>query len=203
MILDDLLAIFEYGQAEFMDKLKNLLSNSATPQNIGNIEHIKSRIKSKQSISEKLCRLNLEITAESAMAHLTDIAGVRIICSFTNDIPRLVDTLKSLPDVSVITEKDYVSNPKASGYRSFHIILEMPVSYMGIAYHLPIEVQVRTAAMDFWASLEHKVRYKYGKEIPQRLSEELVVCASKIAELDERMFLIHEIVTLVNQKVYL
>ena len=197
--MDCWLSIYEQGQMEFMEKLNCLIDNLIPPNDTSNIEHIKSRTKSKESIAQKLYRLGLGVTSENAITHLTDIAGIRIICSFTKDIPFFVDALKSISEVSTITEKDYVATPKTSGYRSFHIILQISVKHRGQTYNLPIEVQIRTAAMDFWASLEHKVRYKYGKEIPQRLSEELIVCAEKIAELDERMFLIHEIVSLVNQ----
>jgi len=197
--MDCWLSIYEQGQIEFMEKLKCLINNPLALNDTNNIEHIKSRIKTKESIAQKLYRLGLDVTPENALTHLTDIAGIRIICSFTKDIPFLVDALKSISEVSTVTEKDYVGNPKMSGYRSFHIILKVSVNHQGQTRHLPIEVQIRTAAMDFWASLEHKVRYKYGKEIPKRLSEELIVCAEKIAELDERMFLIHEIVSLVNQ----
>jgi putative GTP pyrophosphokinase len=127
------------------------------------------------------------------------MAGIRIICSYAKDIYSLVDILKSLPDTKILSEKDYISNPKPSGYRSFHIIMEIPVYYSGKTEEIPVEVQIRTAAMDFWATLEHKVRYKYNEHIPQHLSDELSICADKIAELDDRMFLIHDIISLINQ----
>jgi putative GTP pyrophosphokinase len=111
----------------------------------------------------------------------------------------LADILKSIPDTNVLTEKDYVSYPKQSGYRSFHVIMETPVFNSGKTEVIPVEVQLRTTAMDFWATLEHKVRYKYNEHIPKHLSDELSICAEKIAELDNRMYLIHDIISLINQ----
>jgi putative GTP pyrophosphokinase len=104
-----------------------------------------------------------------------------------------------MPDAKVLKEKDYVGNPKPSGYRSYHLIMEIPVYYSGKTEAIPIEFQIRTNAMDFWATLEHKVRYKYKEHIPGHLCDELVLCADKIAELDDRMFLIHDIISLINQ----
>ena len=130
---------------------------------------------------------------------IPDIAGIRIICSYAKDIYYLVDILKSIPDTQVLIEKDYVNHPKQSGYRSYHIIMEVPVFYSEKTEVIPVEIQLRTAAMDFWATLEHKVRYKYKEHIPKHLSDELIICADKIAELDHRMFLIHDIISLINQ----
>ena len=158
------------------------------------IEHIKTRLKSPESIAEKLHRQNLDITAENARLHLTDIAGLRCICSYTKDIFYIAEVLKKQPDIKVRNEKDYVTNPKLSGYRSYHLILDVPIYLADTTECLPVEVQIRTQAMDFWASLEHKVKYKYRDHMPEHLSEELIDCAEKIAELDNRMYLIQEIV---------
>jgi len=111
----------------------------------------------------------------------------------------MVDILKSMHDMTVLIEKDYVGNPKPSGYRSFHLITKMPLYFSGKKEEIPIEFQLRTGAMDFWATLEHKVRYKYKEDIPQHLCDELVLCANKTAELNDRMYLIHEIISLINQ----
>ena len=158
------------------------------------VEHIKTRLKTPESIAEKLYRQKMDITAENARDYLTDIVGVRCICYYAKDIFYIADVLKKQPDVKIRSEKDYITNPKPSGYRSYHLILDVPVFLSDRTEHLPVEFQIRTQAMDFWASLEHKVKYKYRDKMPDHLSSELVDCANKIAELDNRMYLIQEIV---------
>ena len=128
----------------------------------------------------------------NANEHLYDIAGIRIICSFARDIYYLVDLLRSLPDTKILIEKDYISKPKPSGYRSYHVIIEVPVFHCDQTEYVPVEVQIRTEAMNFWSTLEHKARYKYKEDLPQHLCDDLVTCADKISELDHQMFLIHE-----------
>lgn len=197
--LNDLLIIYEWGQRILLTKLEIIHEDFKNFQSSNPIESIKKRIKSPESIAIKLNNMNVNITAENAKIHLKDIAGIRIICPFAKDIYTLVDTLRTMPDSQILKEKDYIANPKPSGYRSYHVIMEVPVYYSGRTEIIPVEIQIRTAAMDFWATLEHKVRYKYDEHIPQHLSDELVLCADKIAELDNRMFLIHDIISLINQ----
>jgi len=197
--LKDLLFIYEWGQRTLLTKLSIIHEDHRNFHENNPIEYIKGRIKSPESIAQKLYRLGLDITADNAKKHLKDIAGVRIICTFAKDIHYLTGLLHSLPSVNILDEKDYVSAPKPSGYRSYHVILEVPVFYSGKAEYVAVEVQIRTEAMNFWSTLEHKARYKYQEHIPQHLCDELVVCAEKIAELDHRMFLIHEIISLINQ----
>ena len=196
--LKDLLFIYEWGQQTLLTKLNIMQEDFKNFQETNPIEHVKGRIKSPESIAAKLQKLGLEITAANVKEHLKDVAGVRIICSYAKDIPYLVGLLRAMPDVNILTEKDYVSKPKPSGYRSYHVIMEVPVFYSGKTENVTIEVQLRTEAMNFWSTLEHKARYKYQDHIPQHLCDELVVCADKIAELDQRMFLIHEIISLIN-----
>ena len=197
--LKDLLLIYEWGQKTLFTKLNIMQEDFKNFQESNPIEYITSRIKSPESIAQKLHKLNVEITAENVKKHLKDIAGIRIICPFAKDIHYLVGLLRSMPDVNILDEKDYVSTPKPSGYRSYHIILEIPVFHSSRTEHVVVEVQIRTEAMNFWSTLEHKARYKYQDHIPQHLCDELVICADKIAELDHRMFLIHEIISLINQ----
>ena len=197
--LKDLLLIYEWGQKTLLTKLNIMQEDFKNFQESNPIEYITGRIKSPESIAQKLHKMQEEITAEHAKKHLKDIAGIRIICPFAKDIHYLVDLLRSMPDVNILDEKDYISNPKPSGYRSYHVILEIPVFYSGKIEHVVIEVQIRTEAMNFWSTLEHKARYKYQDHIPQHLCDELVICADKIADLDHRMFLIHEIISLINQ----
>jgi len=198
--MQDLLLMYEWGQKLLMTKMQIIFDALNHFQNLYPIEHVKSRIKSIENIAKKLENLKLEITAENAAKHVKDIAGIRIICSYGKDIYHLAELIKTIPDTKVVAEKDYVSKPKDSGYRSFHLILDIPVFYSGKNEVIPVEIQLRTAAMDFWATLEHKVRYKYREHIPKHLCDELIICADKIAELDDRMYLIHEIISLINQE---
>ena len=197
--IHDLVLIYTWAQKLFMTKMEIAFDSLMQNQSNNPIEHIKSRIKSIEHIAIKLHQLNMDLTAEKAREAIKDIAGIRIICSYTKNIYYLAEIIKSIPDTHVLQEKDYVSNPKPGGYRSYHIVLEIPVFYSGKTELIPVEVQLRTGAMDFWATLEHKVRYKYKEHIPKHLSDELVICAEKIAELDKRMFLIHDIISLINQ----
>jgi len=163
------------------------------------IEHISYRIKSPESIAGKLKSRGLPVTAAAAVEHLSDIAGARVICSYAKDITEIAGILKAQEDVTVVEEKDYIANPKPSGYRSYHMVAEVSLGTPFEKKNCRVEIQIRTAAMDFWASLEHKVRYKYGGDVPEHLSNELQVCAERIHELDNRMYLIHELVELINE----
>ena len=153
------------------------------------IESIHSRIKDHNSIMKKLIKKNLPRTLESIEENINDVAGVRVICSFVDDIYRLADCLLSQDDIVLISRKDYIKNPKPSGYRSLHLIVEVPIFLENEKKMVKVEVQLRTIAMDFWASLEHKMRYK--KNIPadmlEKLSHELTDCANVSASLDSRM----------------
>jgi len=190
--------IYEWGQKTLLTKLDIMHEDFRNFQENNPIEHIKGRIKSPESIAEKLYKMNVDLTADNAKEYLKDIAGIRIICPFAKDIYHLVDLMRSMSDITIIEEKDYVGSPKPSGYRSYHVIAKVPVFYSGKTEYVTVEVQIRTEAMNFWSTLEHKARYKYQEHIPQHLCDELVICAEKIAELDNRMFLIHEIISLIN-----
>jgi len=190
--LKELLLIYEWGHRTLLTKLTILHEDFKNFHEVNPIAHIRERIKAPESIAEKLYRLGHDLTVQNAKKYIFDIAGVRIICPFARDIYYLIDLIHSMPDLKIREERDYVSKPKKSGYRSYHLIIEIPVFHSGQIDHIVIEVQIRTEAMNFWATLEHEARYKYQSDIPQHLSDELVVCADKIAELDHRMFLIHE-----------
>ena len=153
------------------------------------IEHIKARIKTPESIVKKLKRHGLESTIENMITNINDIAGVRIICSFTSDIYRIADMIRNQKDIQVIGVKDYITYPKASGYRSYHMIVTVPVYLSDRIVDTKVEIQIRTVAMDFWASLEHKIRYK--KTLPEpvlsEIDNDLLECAVIGAQLDEKM----------------
>ena len=163
------------------------------------IEHIKCRLKSFDSIAGKLSSRGLPLTAASATENLSDIAGARVICRYAKDIAEIAAAIKAQRGTEVIAEKDYVSSPKPSGYRSYHLVVTITPGGLFHDQSCPVEIQLRTAAMDFWASLEHQVRYKYAGEVPDHLGKELYACAEKIHELDERLYLIHELVDLINE----
>lgn len=152
------------------------------------IESISCRLKKTISIAEKLKRKGLDVSVENIEKHLHDVAGIRVICSFLEDIYLLADKICCQDDIRLVEKKDYIKNPKPNGYRSLHLILEVPVFFSQETKRMQVEVQLRTIAMDFWASLEHKLRYKKEKDdsVAQTV-EELRVCAEEIHALDIRM----------------
>lgn len=156
------------------------------------IEHIKARIKSSESIVKKLKRYGYESTIENMITYVNDIAGIRIICSFTSDIYRIADMVANQKDIKVLSIKDYITYPKASGYKSYHMILSVPVYLSDRIEETKVEMQIRTAAMDFWASLEHKMHYKFEGDAPQHIKDELVECAHMVSDLDARMLSLNE-----------
>lgn len=153
------------------------------------IEHIKTRVKTAESIVKKLKRYGYETSIENMVKYINDIAGVRLICSFTSDIYRLAEMIGNQSDLKVLSIKDYIKNPKESGYKSYHMLVSVPIFLSDSVVDTKVEIQIRTIAMDFWASLEHKLRYK--KDIPadqaQQLQEELLACTTQSAQLDNRM----------------
>lgn len=151
------------------------------------IEHVSSRIKSKESIYKKLKKKGLEPTYENLVKTINDIAGIRIVCSFIPDIYKIVEMFENMNDITVIKKKDYVTTPKPSGYSSYHLIISVPVSLSVGTINVKVEIQIRTMAMDFWASLEHKINYKYDKQIPKGIKKELKECAKMTQKLDKRM----------------
>lgn len=164
------------------------------------IEHVKSRLKSPESIAAKLNSRGLELTAENARNHLTDIAGIRCICSYEKDILSLAEVITRQPDIKILKQRDYIKEPKPSGYRSYHLIIEVPIYLTEQTERLPVELQIRTQAMDFWASLEHKVRYKFTDGMPEAIVRNLWECAEKISELDKQMFQIQDEADLTRAK---
>jgi putative GTP pyrophosphokinase len=156
------------------------------------IEHIKTRIKTPESIVKKLKRYGYETSVENMIKYINDIAGVRLICSFTSDIYRLASMIGNQSDLRVISIKDYIKNPKESGYKSFHMLLAVPVFLSDKVVEAKVEVQIRTIAMDFWASLEHKIYYKFEGHAPEYISEDLKICADMVSELDEKMLSLND-----------
>ena len=151
------------------------------------IEHVKSRLKRPSSIARKLEKKGLEPTLENAVKYIDDIAGVRIVCQFQEDIYRVADVIKKFENIRIVQIKDYIANPKENGYRSYHMHVEIPVRMLHGEEMVKVEFQLRTVAMDFWASLEHKIRYKNESEIPDHFSSELKLCATLVEKMDSEM----------------
>ena len=156
------------------------------------IHHMHSRMKTIDSMMDKLRRKGKELSIESAATHLTDIAGIRVICSYVQDVYTVANLLTSQDDVHLVRVRDYIQTPKENGYRSLHMVVEVPVFLAEGRVMVPVEVQIRTIAMDFWASLEHSLRYKASSGVPEEISAELKQTALDIAALDQRMQLIHD-----------
>lgn len=151
------------------------------------IHNIESRLKSADSIMNKLTKKGIPFTPENAKKNLLDIAGIRVTCYYISDIYVLAEMLSRRDDFVVIKQKDYIKNPKPSGYRSFHLVLNVPVHLSSQRVEAPVEIQIRTIAMDFWASLEHQLKYKPSAVITPEISDELKQCAERIAETDMQM----------------
>lgn len=155
------------------------------------IHYMKSRLKTPESIVRKLKARGLPITSQAITENIFDVAGIRVICHYIEDIYTVAELLVGQTDVSVVSEKDYIKNPKENGYRSLHLVVRVPVFFVGGVVAMPVEIQIRTIAMDFWASLEHQLRYKSEGEIPDFIAAELKECAEDINKNDVKMQRIH------------
>ncbi len=182
-----LMVYYQCALYELETKLKVLNTEFSATHNRNPIQSIKSRIKKPLSILEKLQRKGLPVTADSIEKNLNDIAGLRVVCSFPDEIYQLAIMLSTQDDIKVIEVKDYIKNPKPNGYRSLHLILEIPIFLSNQKRYVRAEVQFRTIAMDFWASLEHQMKYKKQITDPEAIAKELKECADQISALDDRM----------------
>lgn len=159
------------------------------------IENIKSRLKKPESIAKKLKRNGFEDDLVSMVSHCYDIAGIRVVCSFNPDIPRIANMISKQPDVTITTVKDYITNPKDNGYKSYHMLGTIPVYLTtNTIVEVPVEIQLRTIAMDFWASLEHKIYYKFEGDAPAYIREDLKEAAQIISTLDAKMLQLNDVI---------
>ena len=179
--------LYDSAIREVKTKLEILDSEFRTKYSYNPIHHIEDRLKSPESMFKKLQRNNLPFTVEAVRENLFDIAGVRVICNYIEDIYQVADLLTAQDDVTLIKRKDYIANPKANGYRSLHLVIETPVYLSEKKELVNVEVQIRTIAMDFWASLEHELKYKTDTEVSAELAEQLRLCAETIAQTDMKM----------------
>lgn len=168
--------------------------------NYNPIEHIKSRLKTPDSIVKKLKNDNCEVTIPNMIECLSDIAGIRIICSFTSDIYLIADMIARQADVTVLYVKDYIENPKSNGYKSYHMVVTIPIYLTEGPVETKVEIQIRTVAMDFWASLEHKIYYKFEGNAPDYLEAELKACADMVDMLDAKMFSLNEAIMAIGEE---
>lgn len=172
---------------EIKTKLQVLNDELSIKRQRNPIEFIKTRVKQPDSIASKLRRKGYPVTVQSVFENLSDVAGVRVICAFIDDIYKVADMLTAQDDIELIKRKDYIKNPKMNGYRSLHLIIEVPVFFSDHKEQIRVEVQIRTIAMDFWASLDHQMKYKKDVEDASEISDELKECAEVIAQTDLKM----------------
>ena len=178
---------YQFGIEEVLTKVNILRQEFENTHAYSPIEHIRSRLKSPESLIAKVVRYGCEPTIPAVRARVRDIAGIRITCSFESDVYWIASMLTKQPDVTLVQTKDYIANPKPNGYRSLHLIIQVPVFLSDHTELVFVEIQIRTIAMDFWASVEHKLFYKYRQALPEHLVAELDDAAQIAAELDERM----------------
>lgn len=189
---EEVVLIYNSALKEVGTKLEILNDEFQHVHQYNPIEHIKSRIKTPQSIVKKLKKHGYESTIQNMVEYVNDIAGVRVICSFTSDIYRIAEMLINQSDIKVLSVKDYILHPKASGYKSYHLIITVPIFLSDRTVNTKVEIQIRTVAMDFWASLEHKIHYKFEGNAPEHIKRELVECAKMVSELDAKMLSLNE-----------
>ena len=184
--------VYSAALKEVTTKLEILNSEFQMAHRYNPIEHISARIKSPESIAKKLRHQGRAITVENIVRYINDVAGIRIICSFTSDIYRISELIRKQSDVKVLKIKDYIENPKPNGYTSYHMIVTVPIFLSDMTIDTKVEIQIRTIAMDFWASLEHKMYYKFEGNAPENIRRELKECADLVGFLDRKMLAINE-----------
>lgn len=182
---------YEFGLREVETKLAILRDEFLNMHDYNPIEHVSTRVKSIESIAEKISRRGVAPSLDTIKEEITDIAGARVTCSFTKDVYRLFDLLTRQDDITVLKVKDYISQPKTSGYKSLHAVVQVPVFLSTGPVPVTVEIQFRTIAMDFWASLEHKIHYKYAGNVPEQIVFELTEAAEIASQLDLRMERLH------------
>ncbi|WP_026504128.1 GTP pyrophosphokinase [Butyrivibrio sp. NC3005] len=198
---EEVILIYHSALKQINTKIEILNDEFQQVHRYNPIEHIKSRIKTSESIVKKLKRHGYDVTIENMVKYVNDIAGIRVICSFSDDIYQIADMISNQSDIRTIAVKDYIMNPKSSGYRSYHMVVTVPVYLSDRIIDTRVEIQIRTVAMDFWASLEHKIQYKFEGNAPTHINTELLECAHMVSELDTRMLALNnEIQEIAAQK---
>ena len=189
-----LMAYYRCAMMEVETKFNVLNEEFSLRYDRNPISSIRTRLKTPSSIREKLTRRGLDVTVDNIETHLNDVAGVRVVCSFPEDVYTLARALLSQDDLVLLEKKDYIANPKPNGYRSLHLIVAVPIFLAHEKRMMRVEIQLRTIAMDFWASLEHQLRYKKDVDFTEEMRKDLKFCAELSAELDRRMDALRELV---------
>ena len=184
---------YEYDKKMLETELDILIHSFELKHGYTPVEHIKSRIKSIPSIQKKLEGRGYSYTEENVEKHVTDVIGIRIVVSFLSDVYDIVSLITHSTNIILKERRDYIANPKESGYTSYHLIVLVPIYLESYVEYIPAEIQVRTVAMDFWASLDHKIRYKFKEEIPEEVQVEMKNYAKDIQELDRKMYHMNQI----------
>ena len=190
----ELLEKYQLGRVVLEEELKQLFTEFIDEHGYNPVEHLKSRIKSAESIEEKMEKRNIVSTFSNIEENINDIIGIRIVCSFLTDVYDLVALISGLETISVIKRKDYISNPKNTGYSSYHLIVLVPIVYRGKKEYVKAEIQIRTSAMDFWASLNHKIQYKFPAEIPSQVKDAMYEYSLIVQQLDKKMVSLNDLV---------
>ncbi len=192
--IEELMLKYEFALDMLQTQLNILIKEYEFINKYNPVEHTKSRLKTKESAIEKLEKKGYEVNVENLIKHIHDMIGVRIVCSFLSDVYEIVSAIKNSNSFIIKEEKNYIENPKETGYISYHMIVLVPIKLNGKTEYVDAEIQIRTIAMDFWASLDHKMQYKFPKDIPEDVKQELYNCSLDIKALDNKMNQLNEIV---------
>lgn len=192
--ISELMLKYEFAQQTLMTELNILIRENEFYNKVNPVEHIKTRIKSKESATKKLIKKGYTINARNLNEHIHDMVGVRIVCSFISDVYDIVKLIKNSKLFKIKEEKNYILNPKKSGYRSYHINILVPIHLNGKVEYVEAEIQIRTVAMDFFASLDHKMRYKFENDIPESIKKQMIDFSQIVKEMDEKMYKLNEII---------
>ena len=196
--ISELLLKYNFALQMLETQLNILIKEFEFKNKYNPVEHIKSRMKSEKSAVEKLEKKGYDVTLNNLKLHVRDMIGVRIVCSFISDVYSVVDMIKNFKQFKIKDERDYIKNPKDTGYMSYHLIVLVPIHLDRKIEYIPAEIQIRTIAMDFWASLDHKIQYKFPSAIPEEVKKEMLNCSYDIQALDKKIYELNESVKKYN-----
>lgn len=198
--LHEIIVLNNFALNEIETKINIINGECKLLKQYNPIEHVKTRVKTPKSIVKKLHKKGLDVSVDNINNNILDIAGVRVICSFKKDIFEVAKMIESQNDIEVVSVKDYVTNPKENGYQSYHMHVKVPVFLSEKTIYMIVEIQIRTSAMDFWASVEHKINYKLDNNMTEQLKKELRECSIEASKLDDRMYEINQRISKLNEK---
>lgn len=198
--LECLLEEYSFGQKMLETELDILIREFTKIKKYNPVEHIKSRRKSIDSIKKKLKKKGFDFTIDAVEKNVHDIIGFRIVCTFVSDVYDIVEMIQNSREIRIIDKKDYIKNPKESGYASFHLIVLVPVYLTRGVKYVEAEIQIRTVTMDFWASFDHKIRYKFQGEIPEEVEQEMSRYSKEVRAIDQKMLDLNDLVNRYNEK---